>query len=298
MERRSAPNSILGSSEVLTSARSTARALSVSLRATPFNEADTRAKLIDPALRRCGWTEDLVFREQTAGSIVLDGRRARQLAGRADYLLRVRVNPGTQPVPLALIEAKAESRPPGHGLEQARTYARRFNAPFVFSSNGHQFVFHDSTTGLTSDPALLADFPGPDKLRLKWQAATNVDLDSPAARALLTPYRGGEGTRRYYQDAAIRAVFEKFARGDKRALLSLATGAGKTFIAAHMLRRLFDARMARRALRHGGRRGRAVPHQRERFRPDQAQAARFLRIVVHRLAAGRRLHQRGRRRQD
>ena len=55
---------------------------------------------------------------------------------------------------------------------------------------------------------------------------------------------------------------------------------------------------ARRALRHGGRRGRAVPHQRERFRPDQAQAARFLRILVHRVAAGRRVHQRGRGRQD
>jgi type I restriction enzyme R subunit len=214
----------------------------------PLNEADTRAKLIDPALRVRGWTEDLVFREQTAGSIVLDGRRARRLAGRMDYLLRVRVNPGTQPVPLALIEAKAETRPPGHGMEQARNYARRFNVPFVFSSNGHQFVFYDSTTGLTSDAAPIADFPKPEQLRLKWQAATRVDLEAPAARALLTPYRGGEGTRRYYQDAAIRAVFEKVARGDKRALLTLATGAGKTFIAANMLRRLFDAGMARRAL--------------------------------------------------
>jgi type I restriction enzyme R subunit len=214
----------------------------------PLNEADTRAKLIDPALHQCGWTEDLVFREQTAGSIVLDGKRARRLAGRADYLLRVRVNPGTQPVPLALIEAKAESRHPSHGLEQARTYARRFNVPFVFSSNGHQFVFYDSTTGHTSDPAPLSQFPDPETLRQRWQAATKVDLYAPAARALLTPYRGGEGTRRYYQDAAIRAVFEKFARGDKRALLTLATGAGKTFIAAHLLKRLFDAGMARRAL--------------------------------------------------
>jgi type I restriction enzyme R subunit len=214
----------------------------------PLNEADTRAKLIDPALRVRGWTEDLVFREQTAGSIVLDGLRARRLAGRMDYLLRVRVNPGTQPVPLALIEAKAETRPPGHGMEQARNYARRFNVPFVFSSNGHQFVFYDSTTGLTSDAAPIADFPEPEQLRLKWQAATRVNLASPAARALLTPYRGGEGTRRYYQDAAIRAVFEKVARGEKRALLTLATGAGKTFIAANMLRRLFDAGMARRAL--------------------------------------------------
>jgi type I restriction enzyme R subunit len=214
----------------------------------PLNEADTRAKLIDPALRLCGWTEDLVFREQTAGSIVLDGKRPRRLAGRVDYLLRVRVNPGTQPVPLALIEAKAESRHPTHGLEQARTYARRFNVPFVFSSNGHQFVFYDSTTGHTSEPAPIASFPRPDELRQRWQKATNVDLSAPAARPLLTPYRGGEGTRRYYQDAAIRAVFEKFARGERRALLTLATGAGKTFIAAHLMKRLFDAGMAHRAL--------------------------------------------------
>ena len=106
----------------------------------------------------------------------------------------------------------------------------------------------NSTSGHTSDASPLAEFPDPDQLRRRWQAATKVDLDTPAARALLTPYRGGEGTRRYYQDAAIRAVFEKFARGERRALLTLATGAGKTFIAAHLLRRLFDAGMARRAL--------------------------------------------------
>ena len=179
---------------------------------------------------------------------MLDGKRPRQLPGRVDYLLRVRVNPGTQPVPLALIEAKAETKPPGHGLEQARGYARRFNVPFVFSSNGHQYVFYDLTTGLTSSPEPIAQFPNPDLLRQKWQAATKVNLELPAARALLTPYRGGEGTRRYYQDAAVRAVFKKVARGEKRALLTLATGAGKTFIAAQMLRRLFDAGMARRAL--------------------------------------------------
>ena len=108
-------------------------------------------------------------------------------------------------MPLALIEAKPESRPPGHGLEQARNYARRFNVPFVFSSNGHQYVFYDSTTGKTSDAAPLVDFPKPEQLRLKWQAATKVNLESPGARALLMPYRGGESTR--------RAVFEKFARG-------------------------------------------------------------------------------------
>ena len=73
-------------------------------------------------------------------------------------------------------------------------------------------------------------------------------LDSPAARPLLTRYSGGEATRRYYQDAAIRAVLEKLARGVKRALLTLATGAGKTFIAVHLLRRIADAGQLRRAL--------------------------------------------------
>jgi type I restriction enzyme, R subunit len=73
-------------------------------------------------------------------------------------------------------------------------------------------------------------------------------LESPAARPLLTRYPGGEATRRYYQDAAIRAVLEKLARGEKRALLSLATGSGKTFIAVNLLRRIADAGQLRRAL--------------------------------------------------
>src|ERR671933_292743 len=73
-------------------------------------------------------------------------------------------------------------------------------------------------------------------------------LASPAAAPLLVRYQGGEATRRYYQDAAIRAVLEKLARGDKRALLTLATGAGKTFIAVNLLRRIADAGQVRRAL--------------------------------------------------
>src|SRR5271157_4872851 len=78
-------------------------------------------------------------------------------------------------------------------------------------------------------------------------------LEAPVAKTLLTPYTGGEGTRRYYQDAAIRAVLEKIARCDvkgdpKRALLSLATGAGKTFIAVNLLKRIADAGQLTRAL--------------------------------------------------
>jgi type I restriction enzyme R subunit len=222
----------------------------------PFNEADTRAKLIDPAIHRRGWTEDLIRREETAGTVeIISGKARRRSRGKIDYVLRVKVNVETQPVALALLEAKKESLPPGHGLDQAKGYAecRRHNVKFVFSSNGHQFVEFDCFTGLTSAPRLIAEFPDPDELRSRYEHGMGFLLASPAARPLLQPYPGGEGTRRYYQDAAIRAVMEKIARCEatgapKRALLALATGSGKTFIAVNLLKRISDAGRLTRAL--------------------------------------------------
>ena len=114
--------------------------------AIALSEADTRAKLIDPAIHARGWTEDLIRREETAGAIeIVDGKPRKQAKGRVDYMLRVKVNPDTQPVAVALIEAKAEHLPPAHGLEQAKLYAacKRLNVPFVFSTNGHLFVEFD-----------------------------------------------------------------------------------------------------------------------------------------------------------
>jgi type I restriction enzyme R subunit len=221
-----------------------------------LNESDTRAKLIDPAIHVRGWTEDLISREQTAGAIEMIGGKPRQQSkGKVDYVLRVKVNPGTQPVAMALIEAKAENLPPTHGLEQAKAYAacKRMHVPFVFSTNGHLFVEFDRITGMTSKPRPLCEFPTPVGLRARYEASVGLSLEDPAARPLLTRYAGGEATRRYYQDAAIRAVFEKMARCDrtgepKRALLSLATGSGKTFIAVQILKRIADAGQLQRAL--------------------------------------------------
>jgi len=216
-----------------------------------LSESDTRAKLIDPGIHACGWTEDLIRREETAGAIDLVGGGARRRSkGRVDYVLRVKVTRESQPVAVALIEAKAEKHPPTHGLEQAKLYAacKRLNVPFVFSSNGHLFVEYDRFTGLTSEPKPLSQFPTPADLRRRYEEAMSFTLDSEAARPLLTRYSGGEATRRYYQDAAIRAVLEKIARGENRALLSLATGAGKTFIAVNLLKRIADAGQLRRAL--------------------------------------------------
>ena len=221
-----------------------------------LSESDTRAKLIDPAIHVRGWTEDLICREETAGAIqIIDGKPRKQAKGRVDYTLRVKVNPEAQAVAVALIEAKSEDLPPNHGLEQAKLYAasKRLNVPFVFATNGHLFVGYDRRTGLTTAPRPLSEFPTPADLRARYEQHVGFSLEDAAARPLLARYPGGEATRRYYQDAAIRATLEKVARSDKtgqpkRALLSLATGSGKTFIAVQLLKRIGDAGQLKRAL--------------------------------------------------
>ncbi|OPX93750.1 MAG: Type-1 restriction enzyme R protein [Pelotomaculum sp. PtaB.Bin104] len=214
-----------------------------------LSEADTKAKLIDPVLHRKGWTEDLIRREETERGIeIIDGKPRRRDQGRIDYLLRVRVNANTQPVAIALIEAKRSDEPPDKGLEQAKRYARLNHVPFVYSTNGYQFVEYDKFTGKTSQPCSLEKFPTPDELRYRYERFVGFSLESESAKPLLIPYPGGEVSRRYYQDAAIRAMLEAIARGRKRILLYLATGAGKTFIAVHFLKKIADAGQLRRAL--------------------------------------------------
>jgi len=221
-----------------------------------YNESDTRSKLIDPAIYKRNWTEDHIKREECAGTIeIVAGKAKRNAKGKVDYTLRLKVASASQPVAVAVIEAKAEGKHPGHGLEQAKAYAacKRLNVPFVFSSNGHLFVEFDRFTGVTCAPRPMAEFPTPDDLRKRYEKGMGFSLDSSAAKPLLAMYHGGEAGRRYYQDAAIRAVLEKIARCDvqgesKRALLSLATGAGKTFIAVNLLKKIADAGQLRRAL--------------------------------------------------
>ena len=216
-----------------------------------MNEAETRAKLIDPVLHARGWTENLIRREETAGSIeIVNGKPRKRAKGRVDYLLCVAVDNHSQPIPVAIIEAKAEHLPPDHGLEQAKLYAscKRLNVLLVFATNGHLFVEYDRLTGVTSEPRPLDEFPTPADLRARYEQAMDFRLKDDAAEPLLMRYAGGEAARRYYQDAAIRAVLEKLARGEKRALLSLATGAGKTFIAVQLLKKIADAGLLGRAL--------------------------------------------------
>jgi type I restriction enzyme R subunit len=194
-----------------------------------MNEAETRAKLIDPAIHARGWTEDLIKREETAGAIeIVDGTPRRRGRGRIDYLLRLKVNPDTQPVAAALIEAKAEDLPPTHGLEQGKSYtgpSRRFNVPFVFSTNGHLFVEYDDFTKRTSDPRPLADFPRPADLRKRYEDGKGFSLADPKALPLLTRYPGGRGNspllsgrrhpRRFREDRTGREARPAVARNGR-----------------------------------------------------------------------------------
>jgi len=154
-----------------------------------LSEADTRAKLIDPAIHKRGWSEDLIRREETVGAIdIVGGKARRRSKGRVDYTLRIRVNQNTQPVAVAFIEAKKANLPPGHGLTQAKGYmiCRRLNVPFVFSSNGFMFVEFDKFTGLTSKAKLMNEFPTPFELRERYEKNMGFNLESSGCQASVT----------------------------------------------------------------------------------------------------------------
>ena len=210
-----------------------------------LNEADTRAKLVDPVLRGRGWVEGLIRREQTPGRIDIVGAGGRRGRGRStDYLLHAIVD-GKRTLPIAVLEAKAEEYAPDHGLEQAKRDARLHHVPFAFATNGHLFVEHDFATVRTTAPAPLTEFPSWDDLLRRYLKQRKINLARKEAAPLLRPPRERD---RPYQYAAVRAVLERIAGGEKRALLSLATGTGKTHIAVSLLRALRDSDHIRRAL--------------------------------------------------
>ena len=212
------------------------------------NEHLTRIELINPALHENGWTDRLIREEKTPGGVdIIDGR-PRKRQGRTDYLLCLSVVPGRPPLAVAVLEAKAEDKLASLGIQQARNYAKRFNTPFVFSTNGHLFAEFSEDTQKIIDGQSLSNFPTPEDLRQRWEALKNIKLDSERALPLFMPYKGGELARWYFQDAAIRVALERIASGQTKILLSLATGTGKTIIAAQLLYKLAQAGQLRRAL--------------------------------------------------
>lgn len=218
---------------------------------SPLNEADTRAKLINPKLKASLWGESQIEREHyfvkgkaiTSGRIYLIGEESkRREPQRVDYLLRY------QGQMIAVLEAKSEMYTADTGLEQAKSYAAMLDVPFAYSSNGHSFIEFDFFLNQSRE---LTAFPAPDELWQRWEqyrsqsyttnskyiAESKPTYRIPASKQtnpLLYPLCPrsvcGKETR-YFQEVAIRRVIERMLGNQKRILLTMATGTGKTFTA-------------------------------------------------------------------
>jgi len=214
-----------------------------------LSETDVCSKLITPAVTKAGWDEMTQIRREvsfTKGRIIVRGKLVtRGKAKRADFILYYKPN-----IPLALIEAKDNSHSVGDGMQQGLEYAVTLNIPFVFSSNGDGFVFHDRTgTSAEKETNLtLENFPTPDELWAKYCAWKGIT--SEAEPIVLQPYHddGSGKDPRYYQINAVNAAIEAIAKGQDRILLVMATGTGKTYTAFQIIWRLWKAGRKKRIL--------------------------------------------------
>ena len=206
-----------------------------------LSEDDISVKFITPALIQSGWDETTQIRRQvsfTKGRIIVRGKLvSRGKAKKADFVLYF------QHYPIALIEAKKSKFADGHGMQQALDYATTLQVPFVFSSNGNGFVFHDRTgqsVAIESNLALDA-FPSPAELWSKYRQWKK--LDAAQEKIVLQPYYddGSDKGPRYYQRNAINAAVEAIAKGQDRVLLVMATGTGKTYTAFQIIWRLWKS---------------------------------------------------------
>jgi type I restriction enzyme R subunit len=180
-----------------------------------------------------GWTDEQI-REQvsfTPGRIIVAGGTVRRGARkRVDYLLSYLPDR-----PLAVVEAKAEYRLPGDGLQQAKQYAETLDLKFAYSTNGPGIVEHDYTTGVETE---LDAYPSPEELWRRDCVARGLDPNDPQLRA---PYFHDPGRApRYYQDISIHRATEAILGGNRRVLLTLATGTGKTVVAFQICWRLWS----------------------------------------------------------
>ncbi|MCC4907756.1 DEAD/DEAH box helicase family protein [Microbacterium sp. cx-59] len=217
-----------------------------------LNEADTRAKLIDPRLLADGWSEVLIEREYTyrRGRVRLVGEQSiRDRPQFCDYVLR----DGARGPILAVVEAKAEDHGPSDGLQQALGYAEDIGVHFAYSSNGHGLVEHDRLTNQVRD---LESFPSPADLRTRISSSLptrTAALRNPDGVVVTNPiiqpaFPSPTGGMRWYQERAVTAALDEMLSGRRRALLSLATGTGKTYIAFNLAWKLLRSGYSKRVL--------------------------------------------------
>src|SRR4030042_714829 len=191
-----------------------------------MNEQEIRSKFIMPAIVKSDWDLQKQIREEvgfTAGRIIVSGKTIKRGKQKIpDYVLEYKPN-----LPLAVLEAKDNNHPIGGGMQQALEYAELLDIPFVFSSNGDGFIFHDRETGKETELA-LNQFPAPKELWEKYKKYKGIteEIERPITADYF--YEPGFKQPRYYQRIAINRTIEAIAKGIKRALLIMATGTGKT----------------------------------------------------------------------
>lgn len=197
-----------------------------------MNESDTRLHKIDPQLKAAGWgvldgsriTTEYTF---TKGKI---SQTQKGKPKRADYVL---IYKG---VKLAIVEAKSDELSYAEGVDQAKQYADMLSIRFTYATNGNQIWEMDRKT---MEEHFISAYPSPEEL---W-ARTYGDVDEWRDKFNAQPYYdNGVKQPRYYQETAVRKVLEGIAKGEKRILLTLATGTGKTFIAFQIAYKLFETR--------------------------------------------------------
>lgn len=200
-----------------------------------YNEAQTCFEYVEPAIKAAGWganeTNSRVLAQYqiNKGRIHVGGERAPALI--ADYVLE------HQGLKLAVVEAKKWDSHVTEGLAQAKNYASKMSVRFAISTNGQEIYLADLLTGTE---ALIKQYPTPAEL---WDM-TFSEANEWRDRFAKVPdeTKGGLWQPRYYQQVAANRVLEAIAKGDKRILLTLATGTGKTAIAFQIAWKLFQAR--------------------------------------------------------
>ena len=208
-----------------------------------MNEAETRAELIDPALKGAGWgvIDGSRVRREVITRGRLQGAGMRAKPDIADYVLVYKNQK------LAVIEAKRRDLPDTEGVGQAKEYAEKLQTPFAYSTNGDGIYQIDMETGAED---YIPNYPTPDELWARAFAQENEWRNRFAA----VPFedKGGTWEARYYQHNAINTVLEAIAAGKERILLTMATGTGKTPIAFQIAWKLFHSRwtLARDVKRH------------------------------------------------
>ncbi|MDP3472006.1 MAG: DEAD/DEAH box helicase family protein, partial [Algoriphagus sp.] len=199
--------------------------------------------------KKAGWDIQKQIREEvffTDGRIIVQGSlHTRGTRKRADYILYYKKN-----IPIAIIEAKDNNKGIGAGMQQALEYSEILQLPFVFTSNGDSFIFHDKTNNETREKELsMSEFPSPQEL---WEKYLNYKgIETPKEREIIEQdYHADDSgmNPRYYQANAVNRAIEAIAKDQDRILLVMATGTGKTYTAFNLIWRLWKTGIKKRIL--------------------------------------------------